>query len=202
MGELEPAASGASPSSVRPKPRTRAVFVDRDGTLNPDLHYLADPERLELFRGVADGIRLLRAHGYRVICVTNQSGIERGFYTAAQVDAIHARLNEILRTQGSEVDAFYYCPHAPETGCLCRKPGTELFEQAQREWHIEFSTSAIIGDRAMDVEAGQKLGLVTVAVAPPGGGVALAEELVQHRAKPDLRADSFLGGVTRLLAIG
>ncbi|MCI4369172.1 MAG: HAD-IIIA family hydrolase, partial [Thermoplasmata archaeon] len=97
------------------------MFVDRDGTLNPDLHYLAEPQRLELFHGVGLGVRLLREHGYRVICVTNQSGVSRGFYTDEVVGRIHARVNELLAPQGARIDAFYYCPHAPGDGCRCRK---------------------------------------------------------------------------------
>ncbi|MCI4344953.1 MAG: HAD-IIIA family hydrolase, partial [Thermoplasmata archaeon] len=85
--------------------RRRAVFVDRDGTLNPDFHYLADAERLEVYRGVPEGIRLLREHGYRVICVTNQSGVGRGYYRAEDVDKIHARLNARLAAKGASIDA-------------------------------------------------------------------------------------------------
>ncbi|HEV2166324.1 MAG TPA: HAD-IIIA family hydrolase, partial [Thermoplasmata archaeon] len=119
--------------ALRPAPPSweggsrRAVFVDRDGTLNPDLKYLREAERLEVYRGVIEGLRILRSHGYLVVCVTNQSGIERGFYTEADVARIHARLREILATGGAQIDRFYYCPHAPSTGCECRKPGTKLF---------------------------------------------------------------------------
>src|SRR5690349_14065869 len=105
----------------------RAVFVDRDGTLNPDLRYLGDAEKLEVFRGVGEGLRWLREHGYLIVCVTNQSGIDRGFYGDADVERIHERLNSRLRAEGAAIDAFYYCPHAPDRGCRCRKPGTLLF---------------------------------------------------------------------------
>ena len=192
------------PASSAPKGRVRrrAVFVDRDGTINPDLKYLSDAARLEVFRGVADGIRLLRAHGYLVLCVTNQSGIERGFYSEGEVRRIHQRVNEILHRRGTKVDAFYYCPHAPETGCACRKPGIELFQRAEREWGISFAGSAIIGDRPMDVEAGETLGLLTAVVPPPGEGAALEAELRQRHVVPDIRAQSFWGAAMRILAIG
>ncbi|MCI4317871.1 MAG: HAD family hydrolase [Thermoplasmata archaeon] len=180
----------------------RAVFVDRDGTINPDLKYLADAARLEVFKGVSDGIRLLREHGYLIICVTNQSGIERGFYTEPDVHRIHARVNEILAHRGAKVDAFYFCPHAPETGCDCRKPGVELFLRAQREWGISFGGSAFIGDRALDVEAGERLGLLTAVVPPPGQGPALEEELRLRHVTPDIRAHSFWGAAMRILSIG
>ena len=193
--------SGAVPPNGRTRPR-RAVFVDRDGTINPDLKYLADAARLEVFKGVSAGIRLLRDHGYLVICVTNQSGIERGFYTEADVRRIHSRVNEILEKGGTKVDAFFHCPHAPETGCDCRKPGVELFRRAQREWGIAFPGSAIIGDRALDVEAGERLGLLTAVVPAPGQAPALDEELRLRKVVPDLRAHTFLGAALRILAVG
>ncbi|MGI0132358.1 MAG: D-glycero-alpha-D-manno-heptose-1,7-bisphosphate 7-phosphatase [Thermoplasmata archaeon] len=193
--------AGASSPATSP-PRRRAVFVDRDGTINPDFHYLNDARRLEVFRGVANALRLLRAHGFLVLCVTNQSGIERGFYTEEDVQRIHHRLNEILARGHTHVDGFYYCPHAPETGCACRKPGTELFLRAQREWHLDFTGSAIIGDRALDVEAGERLGLLTAVVPPPGHAEELEVELRHHHVVPDLRARSFLSATTRILAIG
>ncbi|MCI4350504.1 MAG: HAD family hydrolase [Thermoplasmata archaeon] len=191
-------------AQAEPLPRRlrRAAFVDRDGTLNPDFHYLADAARLELYRGVPEGIRLLREHGYLVICVTNQSGVERGLYTAEDVDRIHARLNEMLRRSGAEIDAFYYCPHAPERGCACRKPGTELFTRAAHDWAIDLPSSAMIGDRGLDVRAGERLGMLTVFV-PQMGHVGEAEaELRVEGLRPDLVAPSFRGAVQQLLTRG
>lgn len=180
----------------------RAVFVDRDGTLNPDLHYLADPARLELYRGVPEAIGLLRRHGFRVICVTNQSGVERGFYTADDVDRIHARLQELLARGGSTIDAFYYCPHAPERGCACRKPGTELFERAERDLGLQFPGSAVIGDRDLDIEAGERLGLLTVLVPQVGHERETAREMAASGAHSDLTAPNFRSAVQRILNCG
>lgn len=182
--------------------RGRAVFVDRDGTLNPDVRYMSRPEQLEVFRGVAQGLRWLRAHGYRIICVTNQSGIERGLYSEGDVAAIHARLNDLLEREGTRVDAFYYCPHAPQNGCRCRKPGTELFERAQATYGIDFSASAIIGDRPLDVQAGDRLGLTTAVVRSPGREVEQREEFRALRVVPDVTAYSFPAAAARLLARG
>ncbi len=88
------------------RPVRRALFTDRDGTLNPDLHYLKEAERLELFLGVGNALALARKHGYLVICVTNQSGVDRGFYSREDVERIHRRLNELLRPSHASVDAF------------------------------------------------------------------------------------------------
>jgi histidinol-phosphate phosphatase family protein len=185
-----------------PPPRQRALFVDRDGTLNPDLHYLKEAERLELYRGVGQGVALARAHGYRVVCVTNQSGIDRGFYTRDDVERIHTRVNELLAPSHAQVDAFYYCPHAPEAGCRCRKPATGMFEDAARDLSLDFSRSAMLGDRPLDIEAGAKLGLLTALVVPPGHGDSLAQELRELKTRPDLVAATFLGAVLRVLARG
>lgn len=182
------------------RPVERALFVDRDGTLNPDLHYLKEPERLELFRGVGGALSLARDHGYVIVCVTNQSGIERGLYTPNDVDRIHARLNELLRAHRAHIDAFYYCPHLPEHGCACRKPGTLLFEEARRDWNIDFGSSAVVGDRGIDVEAGRKLGLLTAFVPRP----VVAEPAASGNddAGADIVASTFANAVMRVLARG
>ena len=193
-----------APPSSTPASRglRRALFVDRDGTLNPDLHYLKDADRLELFRGVGEALRRAREHGEVVVCVTNQSGIERGLYTAEDVARIHRRLNELLAGVGARVDAFYYCPHAPERGCACRKPGTQLFERARDELGIDLVASGFIGDRLVDVEAGRRLGLFTALVRTPGHEAEVDHELEKARVVPDLTADSFAGAVSRVLARG
>ena len=180
----------------------RALFVDRDGTLNPDLHYLKDAERLELYRGVGESLALAHDHGYAVVCVTNQSGIERGFYTEADVEGIHARLNALLRPSRAKVDAFYYCPHAPESNCDCRKPKTALFERAAGELGLDFATSAILGDRSLDIEAGDRLGLLTALVVPPGHETVMRAELEASGVHPSIEAGRFRLAVHRVLARG
>jgi D-glycero-D-manno-heptose 1,7-bisphosphate phosphatase len=192
-----------APSATAPtRPLRPALFTDRDGTLNPDLHYLKDAERLELFRGVGDALSLARQHGYLIVCVTNQSGVDRGLYSREDVERIHRRLNELLRPQHAEVDGFYYCPHVPERRCACRKPGTLLFEEARRDWNLDFASSAIVGDRRLDIEAGRRLGLLTALV--PGrthGGESVAE-FSKGDLRPDVLASTFEGAVLRVLARG
>jgi len=180
----------------------RALFVDRDGTLNPDLHYLREAERVELYRGVGEALSLAHDHGYTIVCVTNQSGIERGFYTAEDVERIHARLNELLRPSRARVDAFYYCPHAPEADCDCRKPRTALFERAARDFGLDFAMSAILGDRSLDIEAGDRLGLLTALVVPPGHEAAMRTELASSGVRPSIEAGRFRLAVHRVLARG
>ena len=191
-----------APAPGRPAPVRRAFFVDRDGTINPDLHYLKEADRLELNRGVGDALSLVHDHGYLVVCVTNQSGIERGLYAREDVDRIHRRLNELLARYRAHIDAFYYCPHSPDTRCACRKPGTGLFEQARAEWNIDLGSSAVVGDRALDIVAGRTLGLLTALVVPRGHEREIRAELATAQVVPDIRADTFPAAVYRVLARG
>jgi D-glycero-D-manno-heptose 1,7-bisphosphate phosphatase len=190
------------PTRGAERPVRRALFVDRDGTLNPDLHYLREPERLDLFRGVGNALSLAHDHGLIVVCVTNQSGIERGLYTADDVDRIHARLNELLRPYRARIDAFYYCPHLPEHGCDCRKPGTRLFEDARRDWNIDFGSSAVIGDRDLDMKAGRRLGLLTALVPRPAGEDGRVDGPILESDRADIVAGTFANAVMRVLVRG
>ncbi len=194
-----------APALVAPlarRPVRRALFVDRDGTLNPDLHYLKEADRLELYRGVGDALRLAHDHGFLLVCVTNQSGIGRGLYTVEDVHAIHHRLNALLVPHRVQIDAFYFCPHKPEDDCRCRKPKTGLFEDAQRDWNLELSSSAILGDRGIDVVAGRRLGLLTALVVPAGHSAEVDAELKELGTYPEIRADSFASAVARILSRG
>jgi D-glycero-D-manno-heptose 1,7-bisphosphate phosphatase len=180
----------------------RAVFTDRDGTLNPDFHYLSDPDRYEFLPGVVRGVQLLHEHGYLVVCVTNQSGIGRGFFTEARLAEIHRRINERLAQHHTRIDAFYHCPHRPDEGCECRKPGTLLFRRAEREHRLDLRSSAIIGDRVLDIEVGSALGMVSAFVPERGVEATSESELAERDAVPDLRAGSFLGAVLQILSLG
>ena len=101
----------------------RAVFIDRDGTMAKDAHYCSRPEDFELFPNTAKGIRLLNKKGFKVIVITNQSGIARGYFTRETLAKIHEKMERELAEEGAWVDAIYYCPHHPDDGCDCRKGG-------------------------------------------------------------------------------
>ncbi len=168
----------------------------------PDLHYLANPDAVEVAQGVGDALRLLRLHGYMVVCITNQSGVERGLFPEDVLPTVHARINDRLGPYGARVDAFYYCPHLPERGCDCRKPGVALFRRAQEEWAIDFPASSIIGDRAADVEAGEKLGLLTVLIPEIGHEAEVTGELAARGLVPDHRLSTFGAAAAAVLARG
>ena len=142
------------------KTRRPAAFLDRDGVLNVDHGYAHRIDQLDWVDGAAGAVRLLNEAGYTVIVVTNQSGIARGLYSEADVHAFHAHMQDVLKTQGARIDAFYHCPHHPDgrvTGfaveCDCRKPGTGMLQQATREWPLDLTRSFLIGDRDGDMEA-------------------------------------------------
>lgn len=142
----------------------RIVLLDRDGTINVDTHYLSDPDALRLEEGAAEGLRRLVGHGFRLVVVTNQSGIARGYFTHSRLDAIHDRLATMLRAEGVVVDGWYVCPHRPEDGCACRKPATGLVERAAADLGFDPRHSWMIGDKAADVELGRAVGARTVLV--------------------------------------
>jgi D-glycero-D-manno-heptose 1,7-bisphosphate phosphatase len=145
----------------------RTVFLDRDGVLNekmPEGHYVTSWNQFHPLPGVAEAIGRLNRAGLRVVVASNQRGIAKGLYTAADVQAIHSRFQSLLKTRGAQVDAFYFCPH--EKGqCNCRKPLPGLFEQAVAEFpDISAASSAMIGDSLSDIEFGRRLGMLTVLV--------------------------------------
>jgi histidinol-phosphate phosphatase family protein len=178
----------------------RAVFVDRDGTLNVNIDYLGDPAGYKLYPGVAEGLRLLRQKGFLIIVVTNQSGIGRGFFDEGALARIHEKMRADLAKGGASVDALYFCPHTPEQKCACRKPGTAMFEQAIREHGIEAARSFVIGDMKMDVEAGQKIGARTALVPEPKNRDKTLKELDGWGFRPDFVGADFLSAVRWILA--
>ncbi|MCX8173177.1 MAG: HAD family hydrolase [Thermoplasmata archaeon] len=181
----------------------RAVFIDRDGTINVNVEYLDNPEEFEMYPGVAEGIKLLNTRGFFVVVATNQSGIERGYYTQEIVEAIHARMKkELWEKAKAWVDAIYYCPHAPETGCECRKPKPGLLQKAIREHDIIPRISFMVGDRPLDVEAGEQVGAITVLVPEKGKEESVARELKESWAVPDYITDSFYDACLWILSQG
>ena len=138
----------------------RAVFLDRDGTIIEDAGYLQDPGGVRLLPGAADAIRTLKANGYAIVVVTNQSGIARGLLTLDDYRATERRLDEMLAGEGVRLDGHYYCPHLPELSgpCECRKPGTLLYRQAAERFGIDLPQSWWVGDRLRDVLPAKALG--------------------------------------------
>lgn len=137
----------------------RAVFLDRDGTLNREIGYIGDPAALELLPGVVPALADLAAAGYALVVVTNQSAIGRGHFTAAQVEAVHERLRALLAAGGVVLDGVFVCPHAPDAGCPCRKPAPGLLLTARDALDLDLGTSWLVGDSAKDVAAARAAGV-------------------------------------------
>jgi D,D-heptose 1,7-bisphosphate phosphatase len=150
----------------------RAVFLDRDGTLNHDPGYINDPALFDLFPGVGSALRRLKEAGFFLILITNQSGIARGLISPENLEAIHAKLQALLLPHGVQIDAIYVCPHHPEFPperpagpCGCRKPSPGLAEQAIADWQIDRAHSLLIGDRPTDVLMGWAAGLTPILIS-------------------------------------
>jgi D-glycero-D-manno-heptose 1,7-bisphosphate phosphatase len=173
--------AGGAGRAGRAGARRPAVFLDRDGTVVEEADFLADPAGVRLIPGAAAALRTLRARGYALVLVTNQSGIARGLFSEAQYRGVHGRLEALLAAEGVTLDGSYHCPHHPaHTGaCTCRKPAPGLFLRAAEELGLDLAASVYVGDRLRDVEAGLALGGRAVLVhtgygageadaAPPG----------------------------------
>lgn len=176
-----------------------AVFVDRDGTICLDKHYLADPNGLELIPTVAEGIKMLNDAGIPVIVVTNQSGIARGHFTPERLNEIHDRMRGALAASGAHVDDVFYCPHMPDAGCACRKPAPGMLLRAMEKHGFDLGRSFVIGDRMMDVELAHAVGAKGVLVPEPGDQYHVDREIEKSASKPDFRAPDFISGVRWIL---
>lgn len=163
------------------------VLLDRDGTINVERHYLSDPDQVELVAGAAEGLRRLRALGLDLMVVTNQSGIARGYFSAATLEAIHERLRGHLAAEGVTLDGIYVCPHGPADGCGCRKPGTALVEQAARDRDFDPADAFVIGDQASDIELGRRAGCTTLLVRTGYGAIVAATGVPADHIVTDLR---------------
>ena len=142
-----------------------AVFLDRDGTLIEEVRYLDRPELVALYPWSVDAIRALNRAGVRVVIVSNQSGVARGFFSEALVDRVHARIASLLAEGGASIDAYYHCPHHPDgkvaayaRACECRKPGRGLIDRAVRAFGVDPTQSFIVGDRWLDVALARAVG--------------------------------------------
>jgi len=149
----------------------RAIFLDKDGTLIPDIPYNADPERITLQADSVEGLKLLYDQGYKLIIVSNQSGIAHGYFTEEAMIPVKEKLKELLNRHQMELNGFYYCPHYAEGGideyaveCSCRKPWPGMLLHAAGVHHIDLNASWMIGDILNDVEAGNRAGCRTILI--------------------------------------
>jgi len=154
----------------------RAVFLDRDGTLIEERHYLSRPEELVLFPGVGGALARLGAAGFKLVLVTNQSGVGRGYFTLADVARMHARLAEELARDGAVLDAVYVAPEAPEQPSHGRKPSPQFLHDARDRFGLELARCYMVGDKLIDLECGWNAGVARSLLVRSGYGARLEGE--------------------------
>jgi D-glycero-D-manno-heptose 1,7-bisphosphate phosphatase len=197
--------AGNAQSSILEPQSSAAIFIDRDGTLNEDIGYVATVDQLILYPWAAEAVRLINRAGLKAIVVTNQSGVARGMHTEETLKAIHSTMIEDLAEQGARIDAVYYCPHHPEIGdsryriaCKCRKPQTGMLDAASREHNIDLGRSFVIGDKATDIQLAHNAGTRAALVLTGYGRQTRAHP--EHRSRtPEIVAKNLLEAVKQIL---
>ena len=175
----------------------QAVFLDRDGTLNEDPGYLSDPEQLVLLPGVPEALVALKRADFRIVVVSNQSGVGRGLISPEALDAIHGRLDEVLAEAGASIDRYELCIHHPDDGCECRKPKPKLILDAARALGVDVARSYMIGDKSSDVNAGRRAGCRASILVRTGAGRDAEKD---GESKPEFVADGLMPAVQWILS--
>lgn len=142
----------------------RAVFLDRDGTINVDTGYISDPSELVFIRGAKKGVKLLKDKDFLVFVVTNQSGVGRGYFSLKKLKAVNNKLLSEFVKDGLDIDGVFYCPHHPKINCRCRKPKPKLVYDIARPHRINLEKSFFVGDKLIDVQTGKNAGCKTVLI--------------------------------------
>lgn len=184
----------------------RAVFLDRDGTINEEVGYVNHIERFNLLPRAGQAIRLLNQQGWKVVVITNQSGVARGYFPESLIHQVHQKMRELLKKDGAHLDGIYYCPHHPEIGippyrqkCRCRKPATGLIEAAVKELDLDTSGSYMVGDRRADIEFARHVGAKSILVLTGYGRGEWEYSGEQWQGKPDYVAEDLFEAVRWIL---
>ena len=200
----------APPPAVDPAPPTPGltstslagvtVFLDRDGTLNVDTGYVKSPDDFTVLPGVGAALARLKQAGARLVVVTNQSGLGRGYFSSRDLEAIHSKLRLVLAEDGVTLDGLYFCPHHPDDHCNCRKPARGMIDRAHAELKVDLSRAYVIGDSIRDVELAKQVGARSLLVMTgPSGAEALAD-LMARDLSPDYVAEELSQAVDWIVA--
>jgi len=176
-----------------PNESAAAVFLDRDGTLMREVNYCADPKQVEIFPGVSEALVRLKQAGYKLIVISNQAGIGRGYFTEAQYRLVEAEVARQVRP--AIFDAVYFCPDRPDLATDRRKPAPGMVFEAQRDFDLDLASSFLIGDKAIDIECGRNAGLRTILVKTGYGAN-------ETHAAPDWLAEDFSAAADIILSAG
>lgn len=160
----------------------RAVFLDRDGTINVDVGYLSDPSELVFIKGSKEGVKLLKDNGFFVFIVTNQSGVGRKYFSLKKLEAIHERLLSEFARDGINIDGIHFCPHHPDEKCRCRKPQPKMVLDIAKKMDIDLGKSYFVGDKLIDVHTGKNAGCKTILI---DAGINLHIEDEEDWIQPD-----------------
>ena len=174
----------------------KAIFLDRDGTINIDTGYIGDVNLVSLYPGVDEGIKKLKDQlGFIIIVISNQSGITRGLISSDDVDKVNNRINELLQQSKTNIDAFYYCPYHPDYDsqekCSCRKPSPQLVFESAKKFNVDLTRSYFGGDKVCDTECGKNAGLKTILIANSLSEVEI-NQLQNSQNSANFVADNFL----------
>jgi D-glycero-D-manno-heptose 1,7-bisphosphate phosphatase len=187
--------------------KNKAVFIDRDGTLNVEKNYVHKISDFEFIAGAPEAVRLLNENGFKVIVISNQSGIARGYYTPNDVHLLHDHIQRELRKEKAYIDAFFYCPHHPEgtveefrKACDCRKPNPGMIHQAEKKFDLDLSRSFIIGDHLSDVRLKERVPFSMILVRT-GHGKKTTEQLTGESVNPDYIEENLLEAVKKIIHI-
>jgi D-glycero-D-manno-heptose 1,7-bisphosphate phosphatase len=187
----------------------RAVFLDRDGTINEEVGYLKSLDMLKIIPGAGAAIRRLNDAGFKVVIITNQSGVARGYFPESLVHEAHALLTGMLRQDGATIDGIYYCPHHPTAGnskhtiaCDCRKPATGLLDRAARDLDIDMKQSFMVGDKWSDVELGHRAGTRAILVRSGFAADDPGNKRPAHVEDPDFTAHDLAKAATWIIQQG
>jgi histidinol-phosphate phosphatase family protein len=184
---------------TRKSPKSRplpVLFLDRDGTLIEEGEYMKHPRQVRVLPGVYRALRELKSKGFRIVVVSNQSGVGRGLITPRQMRSVHQKFESDLRRHKVVLDGFYFCPHHPGRGCGCRKPKPGMLKQAARELNLKWRSAISVGDRPSDVELGQRTGGLGILVKS-GYGAAWARS--KNKGRPDHVAKDFAAAARWIL---
>jgi D-glycero-D-manno-heptose 1,7-bisphosphate phosphatase len=156
----------------------KLVILDRDGVINHDSdRYIKSPEEWKPIPGSLEAIALLCQAGYRVVVASNQSGIGRGLFDMAMLNAIHAKMHKMVAQAGGRIDAIFFCPHPADSDCDCRKPKHGMFKEIAKRYHMDLKGIPAIGDARRDMEAARAVGALAIMVKTGKGAATLAEGL-------------------------
>ena len=163
----------------------RFILLDRDGTINEERNYLSDPSKVQLIAGAAAALRILQDAGLGLVVVTNQAGVGRGLFDLPSLERVNRRICQLLASEGVYFDGIYFCPHAPQDKCSCRKPQTGLVRQAAKKFGFDPTKAIVVGDRDSDIGLGQNVGATTFLVSTGYGAQTISEGVT----KPDYLAE-------------